>query len=473
MNIKTWIAAWGAVCVVAGASAQKVEWKVSTPDNYWKNEKGAKWTDAPAQGTAVVEITADKAQYIDGMGGTFNELGWDALCTLPEEKRQEVIYNLFSPEESNYTYCRMPIAASDFAMNFYSYNDVVDDFEMVNFSIARDRHILMRYIKEAQKIHPGLKMWASPWAPPAWMKTNNHYASEYDNDAVNHNGLPRHRALELPTTGFKMQPGYLNAYALYFAKFVQAYEKEGIKIEAVHIQNEPCSTQKYASCTWRPEDMAYFIGRFLGPKFEKENIDTEIFFGTINRDNPQYTRVALDDPEAAKYIRGVGFQWDGKGAIPHIHKEYPHLKMMHTEAECGTGTNDWAAAEHTWWQISHYLRNGARAFTYWNMVLDQTGVSPWGWKQNSLITVNTETGEVTYNPEFYLMKHLSHYLVPGAYRLQIPDGEENVLAFENPDGKITILIANRDHEERNLSLAIKGKYLQVKIQPKSFNTLNL
>ncbi|HBJ08311.1 MAG TPA: glycosyl hydrolase family 30, partial [Coprobacter fastidiosus] len=145
---------------------------------------------------------------------------------------------------------------------------VVDDFDMINFSIDRDRHILMRYIKEAQKIHPGLKIWASPWCPPAWMKTNNHYASEYDNSPVNHNGLPQKRALELPTTGFKMQPGYLDAYALYFTKFVQAYEKEGIKIEAVNIQNEPCSTQKYASCTWRPEDMAYFIGKFLGPKFE-------------------------------------------------------------------------------------------------------------------------------------------------------------------------------------------------------------
>ena len=305
------------------------------------------------------------------------------------------------------------------------------------------------------------------------MKTNNHYASNYDNGTVNRNGLPREKVLELPTTGFKMQPGYLDAYALYFTKFVQAYEKEGIKIEAVNIQNEPCSNHKFPSCNWRSEDLAYFIGKFLGPKFEKENIQTEIFFGTINRDNPQYTKTALDDPAASKYIKGVGFQWDGKGAIPTIHKEYPHLKMMHTEAECGNGSNDWGAAEHTWWQISHYMRNGARVFTYWNMILDQNGISPWGWKQNSLITINTENGDVTYHPEFYLMKHLCHYIVPGAYRLQTPDNQENILAFENPDGKITVMIVNRENQEKNISLSLKGKYLNLKVKSKSFNTINL
>ena len=458
---------------ITGAFAQKAEWRYSTPNNYWKSDKSAKWSNAPLSTYETIFISDEKAQYIEGLGGTFNELGWDALCTLPEEKKNDIIYHLFSNKEANFTYCRIPIGASDFGMNFYSLNDVADDFEMINFSIARDRHILIKYIKEAQKIQPDLKIWASPWSPPAWMKTNNHYASEYDESPTNHNGLSRERALELPTTGFKMQPGYLNAYALYFAKFVQAYGKEGIRIEAINIQNEPCSTQKYASCTWRPEDMAYFIGKFLGPKFEKEHIATEIFFGTINRDNPQFTRIALDDPAASRYIKGVGFQWDGKGAIGAIHKEYPQLKIMHTEAECGNGSNDWSAAENTWWQISHYMRNGASVFTYWNMILDHTGTSPWGWKQNSLITINTETQAVVYNPEFYLMKHLCHDIIPGAYRLQTPSDRDDILAFENPDGKIIILIVNRDVQEKKFSLSIKGKFLNLQIKGKSFNTITL
>lgn len=449
---------------------QAIEWYSSTSGQYWKSHKGVKWS-ATATMPTIIDIASERAQVIDGLGGTFNEMGWDALCHLDEKQRQEVLYMLFSPSESNYTYCRMPIGASDFALNFYSLNDVADDFEMINFSVARDRYILMRYIKSAQAIQPGLKMWASPWSPPAWMKTNNHYASSFDTDRQNHNGLPREKELELPTTGFKMQQGYLQAYALYFTKFVQAYSDNGIHIDAICIQNEPCSNHKFPSCTWRPEDMAYFVGKFLGPTFEQHHIDTGIFFGTINRDNPSFTRVALDDPQARKYFKGAGFQWDGKGAIPYISKEYPQLKMMHTEAECGNGSNDWGAAEHTWWQMSHYLRNGANVFTYWNMILDQHATSPWGWKQNSLITIDTDRKTVTYHPEFYLMKHLCHSVVPGAYRLVTPPDNEDVLAFVNPDGRITVVMTNRRDQSRPVSLRLNGQYLNMELPPHSFHTV--
>ena len=455
------------ICPMVGNA---IEWYSSTSSQCWKHEKAPKWSSS-ATSTAVIDITGKRAQVIDGLGGTFNELGWDALCQLDERQRTEVIRQLFDPAESHYTYCRIPIGASDFAMNFYSLNDVADDFEMINFSVDRDRHILMRYIKSAQAFQPQLKIWGSPWSPPAWMKTNNHYASSYDNDAHNHNGLPRERELELPTTGFKMQQGYLQAYALYFAKFVEAYTENGIPIEAICIQNEPCSTQKYASCTWRPEDMAYFVGKFLGPTFEQRHLSTGIFFGTINRDNPAFTRVALDDPLAKKYFKGAGFQWDGKGAIPYISREYPHLKIMHTEAECGNGSNDWAAAEHTWWQMSHYLRNGANVFTYWNMVLDQHATSPWGWKQNSLITVDTEHRTVTYHPEFYLMKHLCHSVVPGSYRLEISGDNENALAFINPDGRIVVVMVNRSDNMQTTSLSMNKQFLNLELPPHSFHTI--
>ena len=448
-----------------------LDWYSSSPGDCWHREKAVKWSQSPQ--TQAITISTQHAQQIDGLGGTFNELGWDALCCLDESQRQEVMRQLFAPSECNFTCCRLPIGASDFAMNYYSLNDVADDYEMVNFSIARDRHILLRYVKAAQQFQPTLKFWASPWSPPAWMKVSNHYAGCYDNDKPNHNGMPRALEQELPTTGIKMMNGVLNAYALYFAKYVQAYTAEGVPIEAICIQNEPCSTQKYASCTWRPEDMAYFVGNFLGPRFEHDGIKTDIYFGTINRDNPAFTRVALDDPKAKKYWRGVGFQWDGKGAIPYINKEYPHLKMMHTEAECGNGSNDWGAAEHTWWQMSHYLRNGAVVFSYWNMVLDQHGTSPWGWKQNSLITINTERRTVTYNPEFYLMKHLCHSVKPGAYRLVTPEGNEQILAFENPDGQVTVLLVNRTDQAQALSLNWQGRYLNLQLKAHSFNTIIL
>ncbi|MDD6888780.1 MAG: glycoside hydrolase family 30 beta sandwich domain-containing protein [Bacteroidales bacterium] len=457
---------------VAAAVAQKVEMYSTTEASLWQEVKNVKWTTkAPEAGKPVVTLTDERAQTIDGIGGTFNEIGWDMLCYLSEDQRQQILNDLFSEEGAKFSYCRMPIGASDYGMNFYSLNDVVDDFDMVNFSIARDRHILLRYIKEAQKINPDLKMWASPWSPPGWMKINSSYASGYDRSEHNHNGLTLDRHIELPCTGFKMQEGYLKAYALYLAKFCKAYEEQGVHIENINIQNEPCSNHIFPSCPWRPEDMAYFVGRFLGPRFEQDSIDTEIIFGTINRDNPAFTRTALNDPEAAKYFKGAGFQWDGKGAIPYISKEYPHLKMMHTEAECGNGSNDWGAAEHTWWQISHYLRNGARNFTYWNMVLDDTGTSPWGWKQNSLISVNPKTLEVVYHPEYYLMKHLSHYVEPGAQRLVLDNADDDILAFVNPDGKGVVIVANCADKSRQVVLRQGKKYLTVVLQPKSFSTI--
>lgn len=456
------------LALLTATTLHAIDWHSSTQGSLWQRVKAPKW--ATTAQAPVVAIESRQAQVIDGLGGTFNELGWDALCHLDEQQRHEVLRQLFDPDESNYTYCRIPIGASDFAMNYYSLNDVPGDLGMVNFSIARDRHILIRYIKEAQRFQPALKFWASPWSPPAWMKTNEHYASSYDNDVPSHNGMPRELEQELPCTGFKMQHGYLEAYALYFSKFAQAYAREGVPISAICIQNEPCSTQKYASCTWRPEDMAYFVGNFLGPRFEQDGITTDIYFGTINRDNPAFTRTALDDPKAKKYWRGVGFQWDGKGAIPHISKEYPHLKMMHTEAECGNGSNDWAAAEHTWWQMSHYLRNGASVFTYWNMILDQTATSPWGWRQNSLITIDTEKRTVIYHPEFFLMKHLCHSVQPGAYRLVTPTDNEQVLAFKNPDGKVVVMAVNRTDRSMPMALGYEGRFLNIELLPHSFNT---
>ena len=470
--MKTSDAAAAALMLCGLAGAQKVEMFTTTESAPWQQVKNVKWSEkAPAAGVPVVTVTDAKAQTLDGIGGTFNEIGWDMLCYLTPEQRQQILNDLFSKEGAKFSYCRMPIGASDFGMNFYSLNDVADDFEMVNFSIARDRHILMRYIKEAMKVNPDLKMWASPWSPPAWMKTNNSYASGFDWNTPSYNGLPMERQLELPCTGFKMQNGYLKAYALYFAKFCKAYDAEGVHIENINIQNEPCSNHTFPSCPWRPEDMAFFIGRYLGPRFEQDSIDTEIIFGTINNLNPDFTRKALSDPEAAKYIKGAGYQWDGKGSIPVISKEFPNLKMMHTEAECGNGSNDWAAAENTWWQISHYLRNGACNFTYWNMILDDTGLSPWGWRQNALISVNPKTQQVDYHPEYYLMKHLSHYIEPGAQRVVLDNAGDDILAFVNPDGKEVVIAANRLDTPRDVVLKQGEKYLTFVLPPKSFSTI--
>jgi glucosylceramidase len=363
----------------------------------------------------------------------------------------------------------MPLGANDYAVDWYSHNETTNDYEMKFFSIERDRKRLIPYIKEAKKIYPNLKIWASPWCPPSWMKSNNHYACA----PAEVNDLPESGAGREMHTQFRMEEKVLMAYALYFAKFIDAYKKESIDIYAVHVQNEPNSCQNFPSCIWTPSALAAFIGGYLGPQFQRDARDTEIWLGTIER--PQIERVdtILTDPEAKKYITGVGFQWGGKGVIPEVHRKYPQLKLMQTETECGNGSNDWPAAEYTFSLMKHYFNHGANAYMYWNMVLDETGKSQWGWKQNSMISIDRTTKTITYNPEFYLMKHLSYFIKPGAKKLRSSDTTADLLAFQNPDGSIIIFAANRSDSDIKPAVKIEDKVLSMPLPAKSFNTFVL
>ena len=457
------------ICAIFAISAfaQRVESYAVTQQNLWEKQRVEVSNNTTSQSIQLNKD--DKAQQIKGIGGCFNEMGWDALQLLPLERQTRVIEALFAPDGAAFDYCRMSIGANDFSMSYYSLDDTADDFGLQNFNITRDRYIIIPYIKAAMEVNPSLRIWASPWTPPAWMKTNNHYAST---PSERYNGLPDDRAIADYSTGFKMQHGYLNTYADYFVRFIKAYADEGINISAVCPQNEPCSNQIFPSCKWRPEDLTYFVGKYLGPAFERNNVDTDIIFGTINTSSPDYVRTAMSDADASKYIKGAGFQWDGKKAIPFIHKEYPELMLMQTETECGDGHNSWDYAEYTWNLMRHYFTNGANTYHYWNMILPSPGVSPWGWNQNSLVSIDKDTKEVTFNPEYYLMKQLSHNVRTGAYRLNTPAGSD-MLAFENPDGSVAILMGNSSDNENRVDIALDGKNYSTLLRPHSFTSITI
>jgi len=363
----------------------------------------------------------------------------------------------------------MPMGANDYSRMFYSYNETAGDFEMKNFSIAHDTAGLLPYIKEAMKYNPKLQVWGSPWCPPSWMKTNNHYACHRD---TVQNDLPIAGEGMEGKNQFIMKEQYLKAYALYFAKFIQAYRAEGVNLNAVHVQNEPNSCQVFPSCVWTASALRDFIGKYLGPELIKQELDAQIWLGTIERPSVEKIETVLTDSLSAKYVKGVGFQWAGKGAIPGVHKKYPNMKLMQTETECGDGSNDWKAAEHTWGLMLHYLTNGANSYMYWNIILDETGKSQWGWKQNSMISVDSKTRKAKFNPEFYLMKHLSHFVQPGSKRL-ITEGWEDVLAFANPDGSTNLLIYNPFEKVKDINIRVKEQSFSTKIQPKSFNSFTI
>lgn len=450
--------------------AQVIELVTSTENACWKKGEKVKVYKANPSKDYNVSITSKKAQQIDGFGGCFSELGWDALIALDQPERDEIIREIFSPEGANFNYNRIPMGASDFALSFYSCNDVIDDFDMVNFNIDRDKYILLNFIKSAQAQNPDMKFFASPWSPPAWMKTNNHYASTHSTKG--YNGLGEEKANGNYATAFRMTDGYLSAYATYFAKYIKAYAAEGVKINVVYPQNEPCSNQVFPSCKWRAEDLAYFIGKYLGPKFESEGIDTEIYFGTANTSNLDYSLVALNDELASKYIKGVGYQWSGKKSIPVISKKYPSLKYMQTESECGNGNNTWEQAEYTWSLMNQYLTNGASVYAYWNIALNSTGLSSWGWRQNALISIDKDSAKYVFNPEYYIMKHVSHFVQRGAHRLETNGGADHI-AFENPDGSIILVIVNSEAADKHIDVQWDGKVLSFVAKAHSFNTLKI
>ena len=147
------------------------------------------------------------------------------------------------------------------------------------------------------------------------------------------------------------------------------------------------------------------------------------------------------------------------------------MKLMQTETECGNGSNDWAAAEHTFELMKHYFSNGANAYMYWNMVLNETGKSQWGWKQNSMITIDSKTKKVRYNPEFYLMKHLSALVNPGSKYLVVEKGGENIMAFKNHDS--VIVFCYNLNQSKDTTFNIDDQSFTIPLAAKSFNTFKI
>lgn len=464
------------LCVVFNYSCQEKTINVqifsTTETDPWQINETARILESKTDSAISITILADQEkQKIAGFGGCFNELGYNALKTLDSLAQQKLLEQLFDKQQGcAFNICRMPIGANDFAVNWYSFNESPDDYLMENFTIDRDKERLIPYIKEALKINPKLKIWASPWSPPTWMKKNNHYACRAD---ARVNDLPEKDSFttELETL-FRMEKDVLSAYALYFSKFIQAYAQEGINIYAVHVQNEPNSAQNFPSCLWNPNDLAIFIGEYLGPQFEKDHLDTEIWFGTIERPHIERIDLVMENQAAKKYIKGMGFQWAGKDAIAKVFEKYPDIPLMQTETECGFGSNDWVAAVHTFELIKHYFENGANSYMYWNMILDETANSTWAWRQNSMITINKAEKTVKYNPEFYLMKHFSHFIQPGAFRIGLQGNIKNCLAFKNPD-EIIIFIYNENQDIQKVSFIFDKTQISASLPAFSFNTLKI
>ncbi len=426
-------------------------WIASSATRRWKKRTLILKSDHQP---ADLVVTRDARQQWRGFGGCFNELGWIALSALPAGMRSSALDALFDPAGGcAFNLCRLPIGASDYAADWYSHDETPGDYSLKHFSVERDRRHLIPYIREALKRRPDMELFASPWSPPTWMK---------DPPVYNYGRLI-------------WTERNLHAYAMYFARFVQEYARQGIRISQIHVQNEPLADQKFPSCLWTGEDLRDFIRDYLGPCFKRERVASEIWLGTLNtEDHYGYAHTVLSDPLARSFVRGIGYQWAGKGAIQRTHMAWPDVPIMQTENECGDGRNSWDHAMYVFSLMQHYITNGVVAYVYWNMVLPPGGRSTWGWPQNSMITADPEKRRVLYNPEFYVMKHLSAFVRPGArvLRLEGPLCAMSV-GFRNPDGCLILGVGNMLSERQTIRIEWPAGRALAVLDPRSVNTFVL
>ena len=429
-----------------GSAAAATEVMTSAQNAYWVTGQVTKVTS----GTA--DVTVDKNttyQRWDGFGGTFNEMGWDALSVVSSEIPNAIKY-LFDPKDgAKFVYGRVPLGASDYSMSWYTFDETANDFTMANFSIARDREKMIPFIKEALKVKPDLHLWASPWVLPAWMLNGG---------------------------SIKTDAQTMKAHALYFARFVEEYAKEGLKIEAVHFQNEPGYGRVRG---WTGPLFISYVKTYMAPVFAERNITAEIWCGTMSKD-PDDTNIAkatAADAEVMKIVKGFGVQWNLQAAVPTLAAK---ATVMQTEHTCGNYNfdtpywkksqynpsmppNDHAYGEESWQLIRDWIVAGVNSYNAWNMVLDTIGKSLDNWPQDALLVVDRTAKKLTRTAAYYAFLHYSSSIAVGATRLGT-SGTNDAVAFKNPDGSVVVQVYNKTTAAKKTTVGIGSALSQTLYQ---------
>jgi len=432
------------------------EFVTSAANAYWN-------TTAPIKkltsGTADLKIDeSTKYQRWDGFGGCFNEMGWDALSVVSSEIPRAMKLLFDAKEGANFAYGRLPLGASDYSMSWYTLDDTAGDYAMDKFSIDRDKQKLIPFIKAALASKPDLHLWASPWVVPSWMMDGS--------------------------SNMKSDKQTLDAHALYMARFVEEYTKEGLKIEAIHPQNEP----GYARVHWTQALLIDFIKTYLGPTLAKRNLSTEVWCGTMSKDpdDTNIAKAAANDAAAMMYIKGFGVQWNLQAAVATLAAKGP---VMQTEHRCGNynfaspywdqtrydaakAQNDHLYGEESWQLIRDWITSGVNSYSAWNMVLDTVGKSLDNWPQNALLVVDRSAKTLTATAAYYAFRHYSQYVAPGATRIGLT-GSKDALAFKNPDGSIIAEVYNGGSAAKTTTIDAAGALYQFDVPAHGWATLKL
>lgn len=398
-------------------------------------------------------------QEIIGFGGALTEASAVTITKLSEDKQQEILQAYFDKDTGiGYTFCRSHINSCDFSLGNYSYVDV-EDPSLESFDISRDREAIMPLISKAANIAGDeFKLFSSPWSPPAWMKTNG----EMNN-------------------GGKLKPEFLEVWAQYFVKYIQAYEAEGIRIWGLSVQNEAKAKQIWDSCIYTAEEEKDFVRDHLGPALEANGLShVKVMIWDHNKERVyDRAKVAFEDEAASKYIWGIGFHWysgDHFEALSAVHDRFPDKALVFTEGcqEGGVHLNSWKTGERYAHDIMGNLNNWMSAWTDWNIVLDeQGGPNHVGNYCDAPIIADTIQNEVIYESSYYYIGQFSKFILPGAKRIASSKYTDQLetSAFKNPDGSIVVVILNRTDNTIPYALRYQGQLADTACPPHSIQTL--
>ncbi len=483
-----------ALMAVAVANAQSISTYTSTEGHEWQMGKVA--LQAKPNGKTVVEVDG-KTQGVPfvAWGTCFNELDWDAFNLLERKAQDEIMRKLFAPDgDLHFSRGRLSMNANDYAREWYSCSEVSGDFALKYFNIEHDKRNIIPLIKAAQAYNDGMTFFMSPWSPPTWMKINQDYcvvSSKHNNqdprkDYLLHEGDPVDED-EVKMLGdrdgvypkrltkqnyFIQADQYLECYANMFVRFIQLYKEQGIDISTVCYQNEAYSYTPYPGCAWTAEGTVRFNRDYLGPALRKSLPDVRLWLGTFNTNRQDYIEKILADNELRSQLYGIATQWECRECLPSLREKFKGLHWMCSESECGNGSMDWSAGEHTFFLLSDNLGNGVDEYYIWNFLLPDNGMSTWGWSQNALIQVDSKTRTHRYTAEYYAVKHFSNFISPNDEMIGYAGREFSktpVVVYRHGKGYV-VVAGNFTDGENAVNVKIGNKYLNIITKPHSFNT---
>ncbi|MEQ8240420.1 MAG: glycoside hydrolase family 30 protein [Cyclobacteriaceae bacterium] len=404
-------------------------------------------------------------QTFIGMGGAITDASAEVFAKLPQDKQKELLDAYYSPSGISYSLIRTTIHSADFGPGSYTYIEEGDK-ELTTFSIEHDLSYRIPMIKSANKTAgKPLLLYASPWSPPAFMKSNNNMLQ-----------------------GGKLLPKFFDSWATYYTKFIEAYEKEGLPIWGITIQNEPMAKQRWESCIYTAEEERDFLKNHLGPKMEEKGYgDKNIVVWDHNRDLiSDRVNVIFEDPEASKYAWGIGFHWYETWAggeenfenLKNVKESYPDKNLLFTEG-CNEAFDSgkyqyWPNAERYGRNIINDFNSGTVGWTDWNVLLDERGgPNHVGNFCFAPIHADLSKGTLIYTPSYYYLGHFSKYIKPDAKRISTTTSHTDLIttSWLNEDGTMVTVVMNSKDQKIDYSLYVGQKESKITINAHAIQTL--